>query len=275
VSWLAASVGRSDFIGQYRTDRHGKTAVKFSEREKVLRFLLENRNDCPRVKLLSMPGADWTFEQMLLRDQPMSQCVGIEKSFSVYSKSRTAMPWAACERDPIRKHLQDRSMRYGNSTIVYSRVASKLSDPNKRKRSVRSHRLLLMDAATFCSVLATDYGATIDQKREFASRFGYRNAAWLDFTSNLCPSVLDAFGSLPTLLSQGNVPVAITVLNGRDRFRGVANRIDALTAAQPLFKPMDFWTYAGGGGAPMLTVCGIFTDPYLVQSAEMRRRLTQ
>lgn len=249
---VLSSVGRSDFLGAYRPSRHGGVNEKFSQRERVLDFIIGNHSDGRKVKLLSFPGSGWVFEEMLLAERPGSQVVGLEHSFSVYAKSRLAMPFG-------RDSVQDRVMHYGSGTITYSRCGHALLAG--RKRTNRSHRLLLMDSATFTSVLATDYKATIEQKREFNSRFCGRTAVWLDFTGCIGKPVLDTLANLPLTLELVRVPVCLTILNGRDKLRGADSRIASLIKAQPAFVPHMSWTYVGGGGSSMLTVCGFISAP--------------
>lgn len=250
------AIGRYD-AGNYSPDRHGFCARKQEDRERVLDFILSHHQSTHRLKLLSLPGVDWTFEHMLLARKPMSQVVGLERSFSVYARSRRAIPTPTRCPSESAMQLQDRVMSYGTGNIVYSRVAANRLKDHGLKRSIRSHRLLLIEAATFASVLATDYRATKDEKKEFYERFGMRNAVWLDFTSSICSGVTETMRNLPLVLLSDPVPVCITIRNGRDSNAGVAARIALLEKAQPLFKTERHWTYVGGGNSSMLTVCGV------------------
>jgi hypothetical protein len=105
-------------------------------------------------------------------------------------------------------------------------------------------------------MLTTDYGATIEQRKEFYEKFYKRTAVWLDFTSTLCTSVELTLRGLPLCLMPDAKPVVITVLNGRDAFKGVETRVRRMVEVQPAFQVRDYWTYIGKGGVSMLTVCG-------------------
>ena len=254
---MLASAGRFD-MGAYRHHIHGAADEKFIDRQRVLNFILEHHVDTWRVKLLSFPGENWTFENMLLAAKPASQVIGLERSFSVFAQSRRAIPVPTECCSQSANDLQDRLMSYGLGEIFYSRVAALRKKDHGLKRSIRSHRLVLMDSATFCSVLATDYRATNEQRDEFYHRFAGRNAAWLDFTGSIGKNVLETLSHLHFVMAPADdTPVCITVRNGRDGMRGVEERIARLVEAQPLFKPAKHWTYIGAGGSSMLTVCGL------------------
>jgi hypothetical protein len=56
------------------------------------------------------------------------------------------------------------------------------------------------------------------------------------------------------------IPVAITVMNCRDAYRSAEQRVERIAKIQPGFRPVEHWTYSGGGGVSMLTVCGVFEN---------------
>jgi len=252
-------IGRSD-SGNYHDGAYGTSSnTKQAEREKVLDFMLSTiSND--RVKLLSMPGESWAFEQMLLSARPQSQIVAVERSSTVYSKSRAAMPsiYGSIERESHR--LQHRMYAMGSAEFEYSRVSMHLGSNGRRcgKKGTRSNRLVLMSIDAYMSMLVTDYRATMKEKADFHCRFYARNAVWLDFTSQLCAPVNDAIKNLHYCLYPDgrSKPVVITVRNGRDSFCGAQERVRKIEELQPLFKTSCYWTYTGKGSSSMLTVCG-------------------
>jgi len=256
---VLAQVGRSDFHGTYHDSEYGRSAAKEAERERVLEYILSHGYE--RIRFLSMPGADWAFEHMLLDALPASQLVGLERSFSVYARARRAMPCGGKAKGapPNLRHLQDRVLQYGAGNVVYSRVRANVSASGLGPRSVRSNRLLLMASDVYASMMATDYGATMDQRKEFFEKFYRRDAAWLDFTSTLCPTVEETLRHLPLCMhpNDGGNPVVVTLRNGRDGCRGADARVDRITQIQPAFSVRDYWTYAGKNGSSMLTVCGV------------------
>lgn len=254
------AIGRSDFRGAYHGGDYARSGVKQTERERVLDYVLRvarEREDTPFIKLLSLPGLDWTFEQMMLREHPRTQIVGLEHSFSVFARARRAMPRGPLDRGAEGRHLQDRSLAYGSGSVTYSRIAANRPGSGKcGKRPTRSNRLLLMEFATYVTMLTTDYGATFHQKREFHEKFWGRNAAWLDFTGTLCSSLEESLRHLPLCFDQGEHPLVLTFRNGRDLFQGVDARLRRLGTILPGFTIDDHWTYLGKAGGSMLTVCG-------------------
>ena len=254
------AIGRSDFRGTYHGSDYGRSHVKQAERERVLDYVLSvarQQDDAAFIKLLSFPGLDWTFEQMLLLEHPRAQIVGLERSFSAYARSRRVMPLGPRDRGEEGRHLQDRSIAYGTGSVTYSRIAANRPGRGKcGKRPTRSNRLLLMEFATYVTMLTTDYGATLSQKREFHEKFWGRNAAWLDFTGTLCSSLEESLRQLPLCFDHGEHPLVLTLRNGRDLFQGVDARLRRISTVLPGFTIDDHWTYLGKAGSSMLTICG-------------------
>lgn len=259
-------LGRSDYKGKYHDKSYGlESPEKQEDRERVLEFISRwfPQDDC--IRLLSMPGLDWTFERMLLKSRPMSQIVGLEHSYSAFMRSRRAIPGVekAQRWDESKKlsylsedqaELSDRGMKFGTGDILYSRRSSRKSNKSRR---LRANRLLFMRSDTFATMLTTDYGASMNERTLFADKFYHRNAAWLDFTSQFCASVEKTIANLHFCMSVGDPkPVVITTMNARDGVSGVEARVKRILDCQPLFTYWDSWTYPGKNGTPMLTICG-------------------
>lgn len=264
--------GRADAATRYYKGRHARSAVKQEQRQKVADFILAHFADNPYAYLhcLSMPGEGWTFENLLLAAHPKSQFVGIERSATVFANSRRAIPRGRFDRETEFIGLEDREIAYGRARIPYSRVsANRNGKPNKKgipggqgKKLSRSNRLLLCDMSAYLTMLVTDYGATMDEKKQFHDKFCKRNAAWLDFCGPLCASTEEAISSMHFALATKPrvIPVAITLMNCRDAYRSAEQRVARITKIQPGFRPVEHWTYVGGGGVSMLTVCGVFEN---------------
>lgn len=259
---VLSACGRSDFVGTYHADGYAASDAKQTERERVLDFILGQYPEEHRtVRLLSMPGQDWTFERMLLAERKHAHMVGVERSFSVFARARRAMPTNLRTTEAMHEtvsgflHVQDRVLPYGTGDFTYAKIRARRSGDKRG----RSHRLLLMDLATYTSALATDYRASLVERSEFAIKFCQRNAAWLDFTGTLCAGTEAALSNLHFVLDPyaRQIPVVVTVRNGRDRFRGAGNRIARIAELVQGFKAVDSWTYVGKGGVSMLTVCGV------------------
>lgn len=259
-------LGRSDYAGTYHSESYGlESASKQSEREKVLAFILSFIQDQKSsLKLLSLPGLDWTFERMVLAEHKLSQFIGLEHSYSAFMRSRRAIPGVSRGFGIINKvksitsdqaELSDRSFQFGHGNYTYSRRSAR-EDGNRR--GTRANRLLYMKADTYMTMLASDYGATMEEKKAFNYKFFSRNAVWLDFTSQFCNSVKTCLEYLPMCIeaTTHEKPVVLTVMNARDSVSGVGNRIERILAVQPAFLYKDHWTYAGKNGTPMLTICG-------------------
>lgn len=263
--------GRSDYQGRFHRTDYAHSNTKHEQREKVLGFILGKHPADTALRLLSLPGADWTFERMAqLAHGAHCQFVGLERSFTVFHQSRRAIPGPVGEDSA---QVEERMMAFGSGNIYYARRsalgprvgkfytdASGRVHESKGRRQDRSHRLLLMDVATFTSVLSTRYGESPIQRREFSERFCRRSAAWLDFTAPICSSVLTAVANLQNVVSAASAPVVVTVMNCRDRFSGTEARVRALADAQPAFKVATHWTYIGAGGVSMLTACGVLLN---------------
>lgn len=266
-------LGRSDYIGQYHSESYGlDSAIKQAERERVLEFILSyNCKEIDCVKLLSFPGLDWTFERMVLAERNRSQFVGIEHSYSAFMRSRRAIPGVnvatANEKRKLngrlrwyagtsKSHAQlsDRQFRFGRGDYIYSRRSSRDSGGP----SVRANRLLYMKADDYMTLLHSNLGATMEEKKSFNTKFYSRTAVWLDFTSQFCKSVQTCLEYLPFCLeSNGEAkPVVITMMNARDNVTGVEARLERIQACQPAFQYERHWTYTGKNGTSMLTVCG-------------------
>lgn len=263
-------LGRSDYFGSYHSETYGlESLTKQVEREKVLAFILSYHpklHEC--VRLLSLPGLDWTFERMLLGERPASHFVGLEHSYSAFMRSRRAIPgisksWGIVngkgEYTEDNAALSDRHFRFGNGDYVYSRRSSR---ENGRCRTTRANRLLYMKADTYMTMLASDLSATMEQKKHFNSKFYMRSAVWLDFTSQFCRSVQSCLEWLPLCMEAESgypKPVVITTMNARDGVTGIHARIDRMLACQPALVYRKHWSYTGKNGTPMLTLCGELT----------------
>lgn len=257
---LIAGLGRSDYIGTYHSDSYGQSDEKHEQRVKVashiLSFFPDERGHS--IKLLSFPGVNWAFENMLMLERPRCNFLGLEHSRTVYLKSKSSMPFPLMnEWHKADSHVQDRTMKYGNGYITYSRRRS--SDSNGR--GLRSHRLLLMDAETFVTVMHTNYGASIQEKKAFFQRFFQRNSAWLDFTGPLTEKVENILKHMPMVFGGGDNPLVLTILNGRDRFHGIHERLARIQEIQPAFVITGHDAYTGKGGVSMLTVYGFINNP--------------
>lgn len=253
ISEICDHTGRNDFHGKYH--HYDKT----EERERVADFILRNCSALHRINLLSLPGVAWAFENIMLLHRPNMNCVGLERSVTAYMHARRAMPCHTKVKGETQRrrrqrefgHPQERIRQYGSSHYQYMRA-----DAN----TFSAHRLLLMCASTFASMLITDYGQTAKERNDFYGRFCARNAVWLDFTSMLCAEVENTLRNLPLCLQSSREfgkPVVVTVLNARDEYHSEEERIARMVAVQPAFEYAEHWTYKGLNDAPMLTVCGL------------------
>lgn len=258
-------IGRCD-SGSFHEDSYSDlAAVKQSERQKVLEFIVPYSTKIG-PKILTMPGTSWVFETALIAAcPPGTHVVGIESSLSVYYRAKLAMPMLsmASMRDIPPDFLEftvmsERMRSYGNSAYTYARSTA---NRNGVRKCRSAHRLVHMKLSTFTSMLVTDYGQTTDQRRDFHQRFYSRTAAWLDFTGSMSKEIENSLRCLPLVMAAPTYspepkPVVITLFGGHDRFHGNEERVAHIVQVQPLFKPIKHWTYAGKNGSPMLTICG-------------------
>lgn len=246
----------------HQNSNYSKSDVKFRQRALILRFFEKYFPEhMTRPHVLTLPGKEWLFEQMLLERWPEATLLGVERSGAVHNVSRSYIPRNALAYLNYHDNVQDRTFQYGTAQIQYSRISNGLDVLGEAKRPSarrRSNRLLLMDVNDFLTLPMDDYKATAEQKRGFLKKFYLKHAVWLDYTGTLNDKVLRALSCLQFCLSNNPVekPVAITVLNGRDRYKSKEARVAAIQAAQPGLTIRRVWTYEGANGSSMLTVCG-------------------
>lgn len=253
------SVGRSS-LGGYHASDYTISDTKANERRRVAEFILRNSIG-DFIWLLSMPGADWYFERLIqsMTEKPV-QIVGIEENYAVYAQACRSMPEGRSKSAP-RKEMQSqqRELHLGSARYNYCRTGFMRNRKGEGRRDIRSHRLLLMPAETYTAMAVYGFGATMEQRMQFADKFMYRTAAWLDFTSPICKSTLDAISNLHFCMKAdgSQKPVVITVMACRDSYLSMESRVAAITSAQPALNVVDAWKYTGKGGVSMLTVCGM------------------
>lgn len=260
---LSGQVGRSDVRTTFwdQSEYH-RDPIKQQQRERILQYMAGFLHFDGVVRLLSFPGESWLFERMFIEKRP-TQCVGLEKSATIYHRSRRVIPGAANSYGNTYSRLIQKTMPYGRSTIEYSRVKrsntrGRYNKENENiKTAIRSNRLLLMDAETYTSLLFEDHGAPKKHIRDWVVRFCQRDAVWLDYTCQICPTVERTLAKLPAALAPEarQKPIVITVMNGRDGLSGVEARISRLMSAQPALIYQKHWTYIGKGGVSMLNAC--------------------
>lgn len=258
--------GCSDIDTTYWDDDYAQSEVKEQERHRVLNFILDRVNYFPhdyrRVRLLSFPGIHWRFESIFRKrvsGTPVGlQVIGLEKSATLYAKSRLLMPGRKhAERYPSER-LVANSFEYGREVIDFSQVRS---DVNSSSVEDQFNKLVLLSAETYATMLSTDYGAEYEQKLAFGRHFGHRNAVWLDYTSPVTPSIENTLRWLALCMEAPahrrgyGKPVVVTVLNARDYCHSPEERIERMTLAQPGLQYRSHWTYVGKGGVSMLTAC--------------------
>lgn len=260
---LVESLGRADISGNYYHGNYWRSSdIKWLERERVLSFVLDIASGFPaetNIRMLSMPGLSWVFETMLLLAAIKTQLVCIERSKSIYQRAKKLIPthlansWIG--------ELKERMVPYGNGTILYSRVHARNNDRRPHGFTNRSHRLLLMDLATYTSIFLTNYGATLQDRQSFSTRFYSRNAVWLDFVNQLgCAGTDQAISNLHWCLEPPDrqsypKPICITVMNARDGLRGDDVRVAKMLALNTNLTYRDHWTFIGKGKVSMLTAC--------------------
>lgn len=249
---IVEHIGRSDSSGNYYHKQNDKFLnEKHEQRQLVLDFILPYFSSDDRIRLLSMPGKSWSFENLLLLQHPNTHLVGLEASKTIFLQAARALPglsWA---------DYATRTCRFGNGQYMYSKrwVSTKWNG----SRATACHRIIQMTASTFCNVLEADYHATVLDKRKFNTKFYYRNCAWLDFTSGFCAETEAAISKIHWPLwfeLTPKKPIAITMMFGRDISGGIPGRIRRIAKLQPRYEHKKHWVYSGKNGTPMITLCG-------------------
>lgn len=246
LNQICDGLGRSDYLGNFHEDSYELESLeKSDQRRKVLSYILQFfQSSGTHLRPLTMPGQYWYFEHLLNVAHPNNQFVCLERSLTVFNRSLHSM--VNCHTD-LRRRWKD----YGSGGYHYISTCG---------QSVKARRncYLNMSASDYLSMLATDYGATLEQKSVFHHKFCRRNAVWLDFTSGLCDETDRAIFNLHFCLdpSPQVKPVVITLMYGRDISGFEQGRIEHIKKLQPLFHYEDHWTYIGKNGTPMITICG-------------------
>lgn len=263
---MAATMLARDTGTNYYTSTYSKGDVKFRQRALVLRFMTRYFVPNFKMSVLTLPGEDWLFEQMMLQQFPFCSFIGLEKSTAVFRKARLQIPRNALAYEFERDAVQDRDLTFGRSSIHYSRISNGFKTKGEHTSAItkanrRCNRLVLMDVHDFLRMLVEDHDATYEEKKKFVYRFYHKHAVWLDFTGPLTERVLNTVSNINLCLypSIRLKPIVITVLNGRDTFKSKVDRIAAIQAALPGLTIKHAWTYRGAGGCSMLTVCGEMT----------------
>lgn len=172
-------------------------ASKPKQREDAARFVLDH--DIPRLRLASLPGCAWQFEEHLLAERgwlDSDRVVGVEKNASVFAKSSCRIPG------------------FGRLSIEsFSLQSGKFESQCRNGR----HRLVHAELLSLLSTHRKDFSEP-DAYGEFHNSARRWNAVWWDFTSCLCPSVVACLSlTMHNLdLRCRKVPVVVTVAVGRE-----------------------------------------------------------
>ena len=242
-------LGRSDVGTQFHANEYERASdVKMQERERVADFLLGHFTEINWVYLLSLPGRHWLFEQIMLKRHSRMQCVGLERSATTFAGSLQSMPGASVS-------LAVKSKPVGERAYDYARTPA---HPKHPRCTAQSHRMLHVSSDAYIAMLSGEVAASGKQRHKFVNKFGERNAVWLDFTSGFCRAVDETIAGLDAAMNPRHrtFPVAITLMYGRDIVGKEIGRINHIHRLNPNFEPVDYWTYSGLNGCPMITVCG-------------------
>lgn len=247
---LAESLGRSDTRGNFHSDDYERMSNdKSAERTRVADFILGRFQPHWWLYPLTMPGAYWYFEAQIARRHERTQFVGLERSATVFVCSLASMAGAT-------QAMAVKSMRFGNGGYEYARTPAFPAHPDN---TARSHRLLCMTSDAYVMAAAGLIEGSGKQRHKFRMKFCRRNAVWLDFTSGFSESVDATIRHLGAIVSErfASIPVALTFMYGRDITGKEIGRLNHIHKLNPNFEPLDYWTYSGKNGTPMMTVCGM------------------
>lgn len=246
-------LGRSDVRGGFHGHDYERLSNdKSAERTRVADFILQRFKSHNWLYPLTLPGAYWYFEAQLARRHERTQFVGLERSATIFTQSLASMAGATTA-------LAVKPMRFGNGGYEYARTPA---FPNHMDNTARSHRLLCMSSDTYVLAASGLIESNRKERNKFWRKFCRRNAVWLDFNSGFCEAVDTTIRNLDAVTNgRGHaVPVALTFMYGRDIAGKQIGRLNHIHKLNPKFEPVDYWTYAGKNGTPMMTVCGMLHE---------------
>lgn len=198
VGRMAPKVSSENWSGFVRRQWSGHDdSSKHQQRIDAAKFILSK--NIKSMRLGSLPGCAWEFESYVLDERGWSSgdiVVGVEKNGVVFEKSASRIPGFG------RNHLERFDLKSG-----------------RFEAQCRSgqHRLVHADLLSLLSVRRDDVNGD-EAYLQFHNATRRWNAAWWDFTSCLCPSVVACLSlTMQNLDLRCNCcPVVVTVAVGRE-----------------------------------------------------------
>ena len=215
-------------------------------RSRVLHHLLEH-HEGQRLRLFSLPSADWVFERMLHLEKARADFVSCERCDSVFRIARTMMPG-------LKRRFAFMESARGCIEVLHSECA----------------RMALCDLSALLAFNGRGQGRN-DEAQHFHNRRWKRwTCVWLDFNSQMCREIESVLPRLSSNLCKKTavVPIAVTVMSAREPADQI-RKMDLLQLGREgwivrLLQYQRFRTFVhdatfehvGLGSTPMMTVMG-------------------
>lgn len=236
---LKRIVGSSDRSNAYSSsnDYELNSEQKSEQRERILRFILNNHDSSTNIKYLGLPGKYWFLENRLINKYPKAKVTGIEKNARIFTQSKIMMPGSSqvSKNITVGDTVKLEMYRTSAATSIYGKLSS-LTDSEIIEKSIES--------GTYKKGLLN------------------RTVIWYDFTTSFNT---DSFITLYNIknIVHPHIPsvICVTMMYGRDLYfngKGEAARAEIMQRALPGFVPDEIWTYKGFKGTPMINICGIY-----------------
>lgn len=226
----------------YDSDAYSRSHVKQAQREKVLEFFSSNLLHREKhVKVLSLPGATWSFERQLKLNIPdkIWWFIGLERDFSVMARNKCNVPGAL----------------YSISTKT--KEIGRASFDMMRSRYARWVNMSFDDFLNFPDLFLDD----LKDVSYWKARYFSSDGAWLDFTGPITGTFIENMPKIANIFNIQNKssPLAMTFMYGRDSgvYGGIDGRVALFESKIPGFTVKDAWTYNGMNDCKMFTVMGI------------------
>lgn len=233
----------------YQADEYERfSEAKAEQREKILKFILDNHEINPRY--FGLPGKYWIFENALHKEVKNCHIMGIEKDLSIFEKSASYMPgmyWARRQIFPWAIDHRIESTRMYKASRQALNIAETVNTYHIHGDLVSLTDKKIIEKARF--------------RGPYKKHLRNRTAIWYDFTSPFNVETYTAIYNINNIIHKGrDTTVCLTLMYGRDQIfngNGEEARVEIVEKVLPDFDCKEVWTYKGFKETPMINICGI------------------
>lgn len=228
------------------------SAGKLQMHNAVEEMILNHANPANTLRFLSLPGKFWRFESRLLRTLREVHFTGFESDHRVILSGAAYVPRDAADRHNPKRH---------GFRCIESLGVEYFKTNRARWLSMDVNSALTLNDSLFWKigkgVESGDHSCRMDW---FLKKFCGWDAAWLDYYGPASRKIGEALANLHFYCRQDSIPVAVTILKGRE-IEAVTERRNWLKHmlsgggvwSGVSFKQLDYKEYSDGGS----TMCNI------------------